>query len=805
MSKLFSKINLSYSIDYKTENNTYIFCGVESNKTNKILESEFIMLKKISWKFLFSLMTKIKYLWRIKHFNNELTLEFQSFSKELFSKLKSCPESFNLREKNKILENDINTEFQTILFDFLYNEQELYVYYDELFEKKKYIPKNKNIPFGSFITNYKSLFLNIYNDKKKIKRLKKLRWYLTFDEENFLTVSPSTLFSFLDNEEIYNKNNMKNELNMLNNSNFCFGGNNLSLYGTDSYNDKEKDCLYKKFINDDKSLDIKNELKEYKPITISDDIINNLLEKEENPLLYTVKLISITITVFCRENMCYLNSTFKENKNVELIKEYIKRFNNFVQVAKYINSQCENINIVMNYLDKDILKNYPHFPKFSIFRLCLKIWYTEMCSVLTEDNSSLLTKIRNSTLQLFSKYIYDDLTNIKINSFQSFLFNSGEGSSLFFKSKGEFNLSTSISLFNSNSNNQTLSSTICPFGSYYEDSNIKYTILEKSLSIIYETFSDEYSVYLFNLSNIDANNYYDDIENNIIDLIESSIQKMFNYNININSNDSKNIIKIIVEKILNYFNGYFYSHKIIKKLKKRINTTINIVLKNLIFEQFGIKIEENLKNQKYKNAEYNIIEINLNEKYLNELHRYLIEKKNINIEKSELKKILSKINDVENVFDVLIDIDNWLEKEIQIIETTDKRVLKELDKKNISSSYNNLQKYLLSFSVRNNWETIRKIRTIENYHQKLNNKKEENNNFKLNSLKHSINMFSINEDLNNLNQFYSEDFDNFGNIDYFSEQNNDLNNQNNFMNINNNNCNLSSGLNNLNRSSIFFG
>lgn len=112
-------------------------------------------------------MNKVKYLWRIYHFNNELTLEFQSLSKIIFSKLKSCQEILNVREKNLILKNDINTEFQTILFDFLYEEHELYEYYDELFEQKKYIPKNKNIPFNSFITNYQNLYLDFLNDKKK--------------------------------------------------------------------------------------------------------------------------------------------------------------------------------------------------------------------------------------------------------------------------------------------------------------------------------------------------------------------------------------------------------------------------------------------------------------------------------------------------------------------------------------------------------------------------------------------------------------------------------------------------------------
>ena len=78
--------------------------------------------------------------------------------------------------------------------------------------------------------------------------------------------------------------------------------------------------------------------------------------------------------------MCYMNSFYNEQRKTELIKEYIKRFNNFIQASKYINSQCENINIVINYLDKDILKSYPHFPKFSIFRLCMKIWYNEKYS-----------------------------------------------------------------------------------------------------------------------------------------------------------------------------------------------------------------------------------------------------------------------------------------------------------------------------------------------------------------------------------------------------------------------------------------
>lgn len=816
MSKLFFNFYLFYSIDYKTEDNKYIFCGVESIKNNKTMMPEFIKLKNISWKSLFSLMCETKCLWRQKHFNNELTLEFQSLSKTIFSKLKSCQENLNLVQNNKILENEINTNFQTILFEFLYEQQELYDYYDELFEQQKYLAKNSDIPFSSFVTNYQNLFSDIKNDKKKMKRLKKLRWYLTFDEDNFITFTASTLFSTYNNEE-ENENNVDNEIDMLNdlnnniNINYNFGLNNngLTPLGVDSFIEKEKDNIYNSFINNDESLNIKNDLKEFKPFTITSDIINNLLNKEGNPVFYATKLISITITLFCRETMCFLNTMYKGDNNVELIKEYIKRFSNFVYAAKSINSLCENLNVAINYLDRDIFENYPHFPKFSIFRYCLKIWYTEMGEILTEDNCSLYSKIKKAILKLFSEYINEDLTTMRIgNSFQSIIFNSGQSSGIssemFSKSKGNFNLSTSISLFNSNANNQTMSSTICPFGSYYEDSNIKYTIIEKGLGIIYETFSDEYSVYLFNLSNIETNNYYDDIENNIIDIIEESVQSMFINNININSNeDSSSQIKILVDKVTYYFNNYFYSQKIINKLKKRICMTTATTLKNLIFEYIGIKMNDILLKENFHN---NIIEINLKEDYIKELYQYLSQKKKIKIEFEDMKKIIRKLN-VENIFDILINIDNWLEKEMETLEDIDKKVLKELDKNNISSSYNILQRYLLSFSVKNSWETIRKIRTIENYHQNL-NEEEDINLPKNDFLKNSINSYFLNDDLdnlNNLNQLNGEDMNNFGNIDYFGNLNNDLNNNGLMNQNNNNNFNTNSASDNLKSSSIFFG
>ena len=676
----------------------FIFCGINQSKSREKLLPEFIKLKNNKWKDIYILMNKVKNIWRMNHFNTELTLEFQYLSKDIFAKLKSSQENISLRKKNYLLENEFNTEFQIILFDFLFEEKEIYDKYDEILERKNYdikIDENKKFLFNSFIKNYKNYFIDIYNDKRKIKRLKKLRWYILFDQDNLIENS-------LSNSILFNENT----------------SNNLN----DSFNEKEKEVLYNKFISKDETLEIKTDIKENQEIIISEKIIDNLLSNEENPILYLIKLISLTLIIFCKESMCYLNSTYDEKNNGQIIKEYIKRFNNYIQAIKYINNQCKNLNIVMNYLDKDIIKTYPHFPKFSIFRLGLKIWYSQMSLILTEDNNSLFTKIKKSLIKLFQENINDDLftnfNNSKNNSFQSFLFNSGNSSNLTFSSSSKnFNLSTSISLFNSN--NQTFANTISPFGSFYEENFSKFFLVEKGLGIILETFSDEYSVYLFNLSNLETNNYYDDIEQNFLDIIGKSIKKIFKEIIieNINNNkdsDDVEILRKFKDRIINYFSNYFFAKKIINKFKQKIYLNVTDILKQIIFEYIANKININQENKNRINTN-----IKLDQKYILKLKKYL--PNGINLEEK-----ICELESLENIFEIISDIDKWIEKEMQKFKNIDKKILKELNKKNISSNYNILQKYLLSYSVENNWNIIRKIRTIENYYKNVNNKKQNN-------------------------------------------------------------------------------
>ena len=78
----------------------------------------------------------------MKKFDVKFTLDMQSLNKCMYTNLKYCEKMPNLNLINNILITDLNSFFQKNLFDYLIQEQEIYDYYDNLFQKKKYLPKN---------------------------------------------------------------------------------------------------------------------------------------------------------------------------------------------------------------------------------------------------------------------------------------------------------------------------------------------------------------------------------------------------------------------------------------------------------------------------------------------------------------------------------------------------------------------------------------------------------------------------------------------------------------------------------------
>lgn len=219
-------------------------------------------------------MNKIKIEWIMNKFDINYNLNAQELHKIIYTSLKYCDRIPNLKLKNKVLENNINSFFQSNLFEILPKEKQLYLLYDDLFSKKKYIPKkdqNNKAFFEDFIINFKDLFYKIQKNKKSMKQLKKLRWYMILDEDNF----------FEDESK-----KAKNEFLDLKNSTFLIDFSKEMDNLNDSFDEIERNMIYEEYIERENNKINDNLDEKYEKNIINDELIDKLLKYEKNPLFY---------------------------------------------------------------------------------------------------------------------------------------------------------------------------------------------------------------------------------------------------------------------------------------------------------------------------------------------------------------------------------------------------------------------------------------------------------------------------------------------------------------------------------------
>ena len=778
-------------------------CNQKGKYNKKKISEELIRPINYTWKGMFKLMNKIKLIWLMHKFNdNKYTLDSQTLNKFIYRNLKYCSKTPNLELKNNILSSDINSFFQTNLFDYLSEEQELYDYFDNLFKNKKYIPKedeDNEILFGEFIIKYKDYFYSIQKNKKSMRQLKKLRWYLIMDEDNFTG----------EEKKITNFNSI--------NDDFFSDFSKEVENNNDSFDEIETKMIYNEYIKNSKDQKLDNLEEIIENNIINDELIDKLLKNENNPFFYIIKLIYISIKIFCKATICHLlnsYSNYEKNKSEEgkyLINEYLLCFNNFVDSSILINRKCNNINVAMNYLYNELFQNYPNFPKFSIFRMCIRIWFTEANTHLIGPKT-LLSEIKEKLASLFSNNIKEELYKNDKNYSKSVNYN---------KSKS-FGLSTSFMLFKSDNTQTKMNDYFSPFGlgteyiNTYNNSDKQYKILEKGLSIINDTFSNEYSVYLLNLSTIDTNSFYNDLINNFNNSIKYYIFEIFNEYLNDDNYGPKDIIDLV----FNYFDNYFFKTRIFANLRKNIYEKVYLEVKNNLLEYIKNKyLDKNLfKNKKNSNliksnttsSTKSNISTNLNSKsflkssffnfnndfnlgnsiindnneinndeYKKEIVDYI--KKNIGFNNksinNEIEKRVEEINEQLNIFESFSSVEKWHEEHLNIINKNDKKILEELielnDKNNnisIPLKFNQLKRYLLSYSLQYDWAFIKKVKNIDNYLNKNN----------INDNDEDIEMADNNE----------LEIDYFSNLDYIGNINNNANNNeiglNYFNNLDNN-------------------
>ena len=701
-----------------------------------------------SWKQLYSMMNKIKIIWRKKKFDDiKFTLNSQELHKIIYTNLKYCNRIPNLNLKNKIFESEINSFFQSNLFEILPKEKKLYDIYDDLFAKKKYIPKkdesNKAL-FEDFIIKFKDFYYIIQNNQKSMRQLKKMRWYMVFDEDNFFEVE------FKKKEDDLKKKNY-----------FIFFSKSNDI--NDSFDETERKKIFVEY-NQNKNNKIEDNLEElYEKYIIDDELIDKLFTKEKNPFFYIIKLIYITIYSFCLSKISHLLYTFlntqvnkKEARKAILINEYLKCFNNFVDSCTIIDEKCVNINLAMNYLYESLLEGYPKFPKFSIYRMCLKIWFATINTHLIGQNT-LLYEIREILSAVFSETLKSEL----LGKFEEGnIYNFTSTKSVNTEKEKKFYLSTSFSLFQSISYIDNINS-LNDFSSQFNPINVydkndkHYKILEKGLSIINDTFSNEYSVYYLNSSIIDTNNFYDNLVYSLLKCIKCYIAEVFNVYIYKNESSAK----AIIDNIFNYFDNYFYKNFIIPNLQNKIYEAVYLCIKNNLlefaknkyFEQDNhIKKNEINLNQKSVfgsaetnwcsnmksssffdiNSEESVNNININNnnknKHKEEIINYIISnipyEINKNSTQTKVEEKLELINQKINIYDLFSSVYEWHDHHKKVIEKNDDKVLnaiigmKNIMGINIPLEFDQTKRYLLSYSLQYDWEFLRKVKTLEKYY-----------------------------------------------------------------------------------------
>ena len=596
-----------------------------------------------------------------------------------------------LRLENKIVENEINSSLQTYLYDYLFEQQDLYFEYDQIFTRLNLKSRKEESPFKDFILNFNCYLNEIQNDQNKIKQLKKLRWYICFDKDN------------------YCQKDFNYDINLEKNSTFYSNKN----YNESSDEELSND-LKQKIVFQNQFYKKSDYFKEDEPKIIDFKLIEKVINGENNKLFFLLKCIHLSISSFCQQTMHYLYSTYK-NEQYEFIKEYNKRYKNFIDTAILINEICENVNVTVNYLYEKILKDYPSFPKFSIFHLLLKIWYREAINKINEYDS-IISILKHNILSIFLNFFSNDLDSIKMNIIftnkHSYLDDYYIQNSI--QTLTEFKDTNSTFKCFSKQNSEIKNKIICPLGSYYEDNYICYSIIEQGLNCITDTFCNEYSVYHLNLTYIETNNIYDELVSNIVDSIESKITDLYKTLII----EQKYSETKVINEIIKYFSSHFYTNRILNKLKLKIYSTVYAVLSILLTSSIKEKFKYSLRNLNIKliyHSSNNINNGNINQSLYDKLYDEL----NIYSFDNEIKKLIINKFSNENFenqlvyFDLIKEVDKWFNKEKEKMLKKNKKVEKEISRKNIPIEFNEYIKSLLSFIKKPNWDTIKKVKQMQ--------------------------------------------------------------------------------------------
>jgi hypothetical protein len=398
-----------------------------------------------------------------------------------------------LRKYNRLVEHGINSIHQKHNYEFLFDEQDLYDFYDMQFKNLNSISlnsknshdfqvKREDLPFSKCLQKFSEIFMfyHKFDDIPNKLKLAKFRWYC--NDKNFYENS----VNYCENHLIFSQNDLplNSVLQLITNKiqNFC----RFSLKYLQKFKYEENFFYMSK-----KS---------------SDSIIRNLEEKNFRIIL----------------DQIFLN-------------EYLKRSKSFFEAAGGLNEEMENFNVLINYLYESFFPNYPCFPKFSIYRLMVTTWNSEVLAPLVEENYSSLNIIA-STERLFYFYLQKQM-------------NMGQ-QEIFLENSNAENFNSFFTTLEKSNNEESFFKNIdFNFNSEY---NLKHFI-EQTASSLLDPDCNEFSVYYINHTKMKISQIYNKLENVIISSWRIFLKDFLTKN-SLNEAMIANTLNFILSDGINFFN-----------------------------------------------------------------------------------------------------------------------------------------------------------------------------------------------------------------------------------------------------------
>lgn len=515
--------NNYFSSDYEHYRYEYLFNSNSSLINSKGLEKQlkdYFYLQgnskdSIDWKKLFAQGIKNRKL--IKNYKSGEGLAYLNIKEDLintenliYSTLKDFLALPKLRRENFYLENELNSTHQSHNYEFLYDQQDLYDYYNNIFQEKEESTIEKNpfsispqhnsairredLPFAGLLQNFMDLLL-IFNKSDGLENklnLGKLRWYSCEDKFIFREESENSV-----NPIIFILKTIIGKIII-----FC----RITLNYIKKYEFNEK--FYENF-----GLNF---------------------------------LVSSGSSGDKGLNGHMTGSLPNQNTSDQLfLSEYLKRYKSFFDAAIHINEEMENLNVLVNYLYENSFQHYPSTPKFSIYRLMVVIWNREVLHPLLKSenqNSNLYAKLEKLYRQYLNNVIHRGVER-EVSSMSPQRAKNSQNAFSSFKNPFSSSLVNSFSSFsnsfmelNSKSDTSRLSNSSDSYDNSYEfsqnddflpsDFNTKHFIEQISASIL-DSDCNEFSTFYVNYTQMKTSKYYSTLEEIFYNTLEDVVRTYY--------------------------------------------------------------------------------------------------------------------------------------------------------------------------------------------------------------------------------------------------------------------------------------